>query len=478
MEKQQSFQARTLGKQQSFHSPEKRKSFRLGAMHRQKSFQVGAMDKQQSSWEKRISKYGSIKRGDSPLHLASRAGNLLQVKEILTQGDDGLLKGLISMQNNDGETALYLAAESGHVEVVREILLRSDAQSAALKANNSLDAFHIAAKEGHVDVLKELLSFSPELAMTVGLSNVTTLYTAATQGHTDVVNLLLDSNANLAKIARNNGKTVLHAAARMGHVEVVKSLLTKEPRISFETDRKGQTALHLAVKGQNVDIVMEMVKPDHSIINLKDVKGNTPLHIASRKGRYLQVVQSLLTVEGINVNAINKAGETAVDVSEKNGSEELTAILRDVGAVAAKELENPPSPAKQLKQTVSDIKHDVQSQLQQTRKTGIGVQKIKKRLKKLHVEGLNNAINSSTVVAVLIATIAFAAIFTVPGQYVETKIEGYTLGEAYIANNAEFIIFFVSDSLALFYLPCRGCGPDFYNCYRAESKETYGVCHQ
>ncbi|MQL95333.1 hypothetical protein Taro_028006 [Colocasia esculenta] len=452
MEKQQSFRNRTMEKQQSFRGMEKQKSFKMGAMEKQKSFRMEAMERQQS-FRDRKNKDSSRKRGDSPLHLASRVGNLQQVKEILSDGDSSHLKDLVSAQNNDGETALYLAAENGHVEVVREILKHSDAPSASLKAKNSFDSFHIAAKEGHVDVLKELLSSFPELAMTVGSSNATALDTATTKGHVDVVNLLLQTDASLAKITRNNGKTVLHAAARAGHVEIVRSLLNKDPSIGFWIDKKGQTAFHMAVKGQNVETIMELLKPDPSIINFEDGKGNTPLHIATRKGRPL-IVQSLLTVDGINVNALNKAGETALDISVKNSCEEITAILREAGAVSAKEHANPPSPAKQLKQTVSDIKHDVHSQLQQTRKTGMHVQKIKKRLKKLHIGGLNNAINSNTVVAVLIATVAFAAIFTLPGNYVETPGENgtreYKLGEAYIAKYPAFVIFFVSDSLALF----------------------------
>lgn len=73
-------------------------------------------------------------------------------------------------------------------------------------------------------------------------------------------------------------------------------------------------------------------------------------------------------------------------------------------------------------------------------------------MKKLHIAGLNNAINSSTVVAVLIATVAFAAIFTVPGQYVtsDNLAPGLQLGEANISHNTAFIVFFVVDSLALF----------------------------
>ncbi|KHN19404.1 Ankyrin repeat-containing protein [Glycine soja] len=155
-------------------------------------------------------------------------------------------------------------------------------------------------------------------------------------------------------------------------------------------------------------------------------------------------------MEGININATNKAGETPLDVAEKFGSPELVSILRDAGAANSTDQRKPPNASKQLKQTVSDIKHDVQSQLQQTRQTDMRVQKIAKKLKKLHISGLNNAITSATVVAVLIATVAFAAIFTVPGQYVEGKTHGFSLGQANIANNAAFLIFFVFDSLALF----------------------------
>ncbi|XP_068665127.1 ankyrin repeat-containing protein At5g02620-like [Aristolochia californica] len=408
-----------------------------------------AMEKQLSFRLKRKAKESAAKRGDSALHVAARAGNLGKVKEILQDGDEANLKELVSSQNQDGETPLYIAAENGHSLVIGELLKHSDIQSAALKARNGYDSFHVAAKLGHLEVLKELLQAFPELAMTTDSSNSTALHTAANQGHIDVVNLLLERDSNLAKIAKSNGKTALHSAARMGHLEVVKAVLSKEPTIGFRTDNKGQTALHMAVKGNKVEIVLELLKPDPSVIALEDKKGNTALHIAIRKGR-TQIVKSLLSIEGIDINAINRAGETPLDVAEKSTNEELAPILKEAGALTSKEHKNPPSAAKQLKQTVSDIKHEVQSQLQQSRQTRIRVKTIAKDLKKLHKEGLNNAVNSATVVAVLIATVAFAAIFTVPGQYVEDKHPGSTLGQAHIADRAPFIIFFVFDSVALF----------------------------
>ncbi|GAV67147.1 Ank_2 domain-containing protein/PGG domain-containing protein [Cephalotus follicularis] len=482
MEKQNSFKSPALEKQQSFHGVtenqsnptggslekqqsfrgvaerqssigkvmEKQKSFR-GFMEKQKSFRV-VMERQLSFIgvsERKKTKESPGKRGDLQLHLAARAGNLSRIREILQNCDGDDAKQLLSKQNIEGETPLYAAAENGHVLVVAEMLKYMDLEIGSIAARNGYDPLHVAARQGHREVLKELLATFPNLVMTTDLSCSTALHTAATQGHADVVNLLLETDSNLAKIAKNNGKTVLHSAARMGHLEVVRALLSKDPNTAFRTDKKGQTALHMAAKGQNEEIVLELLKSDSSVLTLEDNKGNTALHIATIKGR-TQIVRCLLSVKCVNMNAINKAGESPLDVAEKFGNLELVHILREAGATNSKNLGKPPSTAKQLKQTVSDIKHDVQSQLQQTRQTGVRVQKIAKKLKKLHISGLNNAINSSTVVAVLIATVAFAAIFSVPGQYVEVETKGTSLGQAQIGNDPLFILFFVFDSLALF----------------------------
>ncbi|KAG0489459.1 hypothetical protein HPP92_006322 [Vanilla planifolia] len=322
--------------------------------------------------------------------------------------------------------------------------------TAAIKAKNGYDALHIAARQGDVDVVKELLKVLPELSMTVDLSNTTALHTAATQGHIEVVNLLLEADSSLALIVRSNGKTALHSAARNGHLEVVKAILNKEPGLSVRTDKKGQTALHMAVKGTSLEIVEELLRCEPALVNLVDTKGDTSLHIASRKGR-CQIVKRLLEIKDIETKYINKSGESPLDTAEKTGNPDVAALLVEHGVQNARMIK-PPNPARELKQTVSDIRHEVQSQLEHSRQTQRRVQGIANRLNKLHAEGLNNAINSNTVVAVLIATVAFAAIFSVPGQYVEPENlpSGVSVGEANISHEPSFMIFFVFDSVALF----------------------------
>ncbi|KAK8544474.1 hypothetical protein V6N13_056253 [Hibiscus sabdariffa] len=403
---------------------------------------------------KKMTKQITGKRDDTPLHAAARTGNLAAVLEILTSTEEDELKELLPKQNSSGETALYVAVEYGYVELVEEMIKYYDLADAGIKARNGFDAFHIAAKQGDLEILKMLLAVHPELAMTVDLSNTTALHTAATQGHIEIVNFLSEAGSGLATIARSNGKTALHSAARNGHVEVVRALLASEPGIAPRTDKKGQTALHMAVKGQNLVVVEELINVNPSLmINMIDTKGNTALHIATRKGR-AEIVKLLLGYKETNTKAVNRSNETAFDTAEKTGQPKIAAMLQQHGVQSARFIKPaPPNPARELKQTVSDIKHEVHNQLEHTRQTRKHVQGIAKRLHKMHSEGLNNAINSTTVVAVLIASVAFAAIFQVPGQYVDDAEDipnGLSLGEANIGENPAFLIFFIFDSISLF----------------------------
>ncbi|KAI4340393.1 hypothetical protein MLD38_025233 [Melastoma candidum] len=410
-------------------------------------------DEHSSVHWKKITKQFTGKREDTPLHSAARAGNLALVSAILSRKEGAELHEILEKQNQAGETVLYVAAEYGYVDVVGDLIRYYDLPESSIKARNGYDALHIAAKQGDLDIVITLLKAHPELVMTVDISNTTALHTAAAQGYIDIVNLLMDAGSGLSAIAKSNGKTALHSAARNGHLEVVKALIANDPGATVRTDKKGQTALHMAVKGQSPEVVEELMKADPSTINIVDTKGNSALHVASRKGR-IQIVKMLLGYKETDTRAVNRSRETALDTAEKMGHPEVVAILQEHGVESARTIQPQGiATAHELKQTVSDIKHEVHDQLEHTRQTRKRVQGIAKRLNKMHTEGLNNAINSTTVVAVLIATVAFAAIFTVPGQYVDDPASiprGMSLGEANIAPKVPFVIFFIFDSVALF----------------------------
>lgn len=157
-----------------------------------------------------------------------------------------------------------------------------------------------------------------------------------------------------------------------------------------------------------------------------------------------QIVNVLLSLPDTNVNALTRDHKTALDIAEGLPLSEESSDIKDClcrfGALRANELNQPRD---ELRKTVTQIKKDVHIQLEQTRKTNKNVHNISKELRKLHREGINNATNSVTVVAVLFATVAFAAIFTVPGGDNDD-------GGAVVASGSAFKIFFIFNAIALF----------------------------
>ncbi|CAL9097269.1 unnamed protein product [Musa acuminata var. zebrina] len=411
------------------------------------------------SGKKKYVKQVTGRHNDTELHLAAHRGDLAAVRQILGEIDaqmTGTAMGadfdaevaeiraaVVNDVNEEDETALFTAAQKGFLDVVVELLKYTDRESLTRKNRSGFDVFHIAAREGHQAIVQVLLGHDPTLVKTFGQSNATPLITAATRGHTEVVNLLLEQDDSLIELSKKNGKNALHFAARQGHVEIVKALLGKDPQLARRTDKKGQTALHMAVKGTSCEVVKALLNTDPAIVMLPDRAANTALHVATRKKR-AEIVHLLVLLPDINVNALTRDHKTAFDIAEGLPLSEESSDIKDslsrCGACRANELNQPRD---ELRRTVTEIKKDVHIQLEQTRKTNKNVNGIAKELRKLHREGINNATNSVTVVAVLFATVAFAAIFTVPGGNGDD-------GVAAVVHKGSFKIFFIFNAIALF----------------------------
>ncbi|KAK7284237.1 hypothetical protein RJT34_18979 [Clitoria ternatea] len=396
------------------------------------------------------------RHNDTELHLAARRGDVDSVRQILAEIDSLMMgtsdfdeevahvrSAIFNEVNDLGETPLFVAAEKGHLDVVKQLLPHSTTEALSSKNCSGLSPLHIAANQGHHAIVQVLLDHDPGLIKTLSQSNATPLISAATRGHTDVVKLLLSHDPSQLEISRSNGKNALHLAARQGHVDVVKILLEKDSQLARRTDKKGQTALHMAVKGVSSEVVKLILAADPAIVMLPDRFGNTALHVATRKKR-VEIVNELLLIRDTNVNALTRDHKTALDLAEGLPiSEEILEIkecLIRYGGFKANDLNQPRD---ELKKSMTQIRKDVYFQLEQARKTNRNVSGIANELRKLHRAGINNATNSVTVVAVLFAAVAFAAIFTVPGGDTDN-------GMAVMVHAAPFKAFFLSNAMALF----------------------------
>ncbi|XP_020233098.1 ankyrin repeat-containing protein At2g01680 [Cajanus cajan] len=379
---------------------------------------------------------------------AVRCGDLEGIKEQLQNKGESSTE-VMCLQNDAGETMLYIAAELGLREVFSFLLSLCDVEVLKIRSKSDMSPFHVAAKRGHLDIVREILSTWPEVCKLCDSSDTSPLYSAAVRDHLDIVNAILDVDMSSMMIVRKNGKTALHNAARYGILRIVQALIARDPGIVCIKDKKGQTALHMAVKGQSTSVVEEILQADPMILNEIDKKGSTALHMATRKGRS-QIVSLLLTYTATNVNAINNQKETALDLADKlpygDSSLEIKEALAECGAKHARHI-GKVNDAMELKRAVSDIKHEVQSQLIQNEKTRRRVSGIAKELKKIHRDAVQNTINSVTVVAVLFGSIAFMALFSLPGQYRKKQPEA---GKANIAGDVAFSVFCLLNATALF----------------------------
>ncbi|CAA6664784.1 unnamed protein product [Spirodela intermedia] len=301
----------------------------------------------------------------------------------------------MAMQNEEGQTGLYVAAAGNQEEVFRYLVKFCDFETAATKSNVGTTALHAAAKNGHIGEDRLFCAASrltlvlwPELCRICDPTDTSPLYVAAAAKHYEIVKAILDVDRSCIRIVRKMGKRQLLLA-------------------------------------------------DLSILNARDKKGNTALHIATRKWRS-ENIHLLVSYPSIEVNALNNQKETAMDLAEKLSYEHVLEIRETLLEAGAKHA---------IEKGGQDLKQDLHSQLRQNEKTNKRVSGIAKELQKLHREAVQNTINSVTVVAVLTASIAFMAIFNLPGQY---ESDGEDVGKANVADSMGFRVFCLLDATALF----------------------------
>ncbi|KAK9101483.1 hypothetical protein Scep_024913 [Stephania cephalantha] len=116
--------------------------------------------------------------------------------------------------------------------------------------------------------------------------------------------------------------SVLVLIAMEGRVEIMKELFRWRPgaldKVLFDG---GETVLHLCVKHSRLEALelsLQWLEDRQVSINSKDGHGNTILHLAVAK-KHIQIIKLLLlsnssSAHGVEVNALNKNGLTALDI--------------------------------------------------------------------------------------------------------------------------------------------------------------------
>ncbi|GLJ28556.1 hypothetical protein SUGI_0561910 [Cryptomeria japonica] len=356
--------------------------------------------------------------GDSALHCAAREGHQ-HIAEWILQ----MKPSLAGARNNDDNTPLQEAAKSGNRDLV-DILLRHNGSCAWQCNMFGETALTIAARYGHVQTVRSLLEAMPyndttethqslrEATYWEDTVAICHLHAAVHGGKLEVVVAILNDRAwrNELMIEKDkSGRCAVHVAAMKGHWNIISEFISLMPDCIEIRSLDHKSVLHFAVeynqfvvvknllKGKKDKKIAQWVSRDHDLID-----HNTALHLAAKNAVDPQIVEHLVSLPGLDITALNSEGMTALDI-------------------ASKAVQDNPNSAIIVKL------------LKPKRKWQQGIDK--------------DMINTHMVVASLIATVTFAAIFQIPGGIEDDK-ESVHYGAARLGFAKLFRLFIFSDTAA------------------------------
>ncbi|KAH9682284.1 ANK REP REGION domain-containing protein [Citrus sinensis] len=410
-------------------------------------------------------------KADSPLHVAARYGHAAVVGALiefaekqpgqeLESGVKSTTRYMLGMINDEentalheavqsadpafpysangsGETPLYSAAARGHKKISAEILEKCPL--AAHEGPNGKTALHAAVCSGSRGVPKLLLDVDEKKSLTRERDRRgwTPLHYAAYLNRYFISKCLLEADKSAALIADKDRKmTALHLAAGQGNIWMVQEIIERCPECCELVDDRGWNVLHFAMVSFSIRQLKYLLNECPVFRNLifeKDEKGNTPFHVLAAvcphpdnagydivprkiaKGYYQAVNKQNISVEHINRYGFPELEKEIKELAKADGNGQYPAGVIEMNK------------EKEEKTVIYSYWKDLDED----------------------VIGMEKASEYHLVVAALIATVTFAAAFTLPGGYKSDTEDGPNRGTAILSKNAAFQAFVISDAIAM-----------------------------
>jgi ankyrin repeat protein len=285
------------------------------------------------------------KRGETPLHEATKFGRLELAELIIKNGAN------VNVRNRDGETSLYYSTAYTYLEndpenryeKIAKLLVDNGADVRKACKKGSSHLLWSAVAIGRLDIAQMLIKEGVEINVKKPTqADGTPLGSACMQGHREIAELMIVKGANV-NIRDSYKMTILHYVAMRGHTSTAQLLIDHGAEVNARAKQvpdstllrkgyiygEGATALHIAAARGHKDLTALLIDQGADV-NAKTEYGNAPLHLAVWTG-HLDVVQLLITV-GADVNCKNREG-TPLDIAVDRKNIKIAELLRKHGAV-------------------------------------------------------------------------------------------------------------------------------------------------
>ncbi|KAM0842827.1 hypothetical protein ACQ4PT_058111 [Festuca glaucescens] len=246
----------------------------------------------------------------------------------------------------------------------------------------------------------------------------------------NIVTKVFEANPAAVYQADRNGLFPIHVAAALATRSTIDFFLKKSPRSAGLCNADGRTFLHVAVEKRRLNIVSFICQyPVNWILNVQDKDGNTAMHLAIKSGIF-RMCCTLLGNNKVQLNLSNDDGETPLDLSRRMIPRGMNYVVNSEGQIyralysfGAKH---------------SGLRWDC---IQATYGHPLNKQEEDRESQKM-----KDATQTFIVGAVLIATVAFGAIFAPPGGYrADDHVKG---GTPTLAGRYIFYAYMMATTLA------------------------------
>ncbi|KAM4111071.1 hypothetical protein ACJW30_05G040500 [Castanea mollissima] len=366
------------------------------------------------------------KRGNTPLHLAlinkyQEVTSKIKYNEVARFLVETEPVVTCSSINKENKSPLYMAAEAGDVELLEIMLNKLPCLQKVAGKSIVHPTISCAFTTKNIGILDTVLRKMPHLITNQDNTGMTPLSHAASIGFLDGVQYLLEKASDCAYKIDLNGFYPIHTASKKGHIEVIEFFLNQYPDMSELLNRNGQNILHVAAVSGKAKAVAYMLKRDdlEMLINEKDNYGNTPLHLASKE-RHPKVVSILTWDKRVSLKLLNNVGKTALDVAGDYSPVRFPSFREQLTRQALRYAGAPRAPRSSTSKNMQIMMPHM----------------------KLHSD--KDRVGTLLLVAALVATVTFAAAFTVPGGYNGSG------GVATFLEKQMFQVFVICNTIAMY----------------------------
>ncbi|XP_004978964.1 ankyrin-3 isoform X2 [Setaria italica] len=356
------------------------------------------------------------KNGFNALHNAIRSGHRKLALELIA-AEPALSRAV----TKHGESPMYMAVMRNYPDVFKKVLEIPDSAHVGAHGSNAL---HAAVRNA---IAKKIMETRPGLAREENDSKNTPMQLAALWDKIDVLRVLLEHDRSLGYVVSSHDDTpVIASAAYRGHVGVARELLKHCPDAPY-CGKDGWTCLHVAVWNEQTEFVEFVLGSPQlrGLVNKQHSNGNTALHMAVQKCNP-KMVASLLLHQDTDVTVLSNNGAAATWTLYGATDHAKTLNWNEVSMLM---LKADPQEAASIYNLHKEAKDKVTN------------------LSRKDIKSLTQTYTGNTsLVAILLAAITFAAAFTLPGGY---SSDAGSQGLPIMVRKVAFQAFIISDTLAM-----------------------------